>query len=39
MIGPECAAADPLTAADVVCRDGDLDLLLDDRALWATLRT
>jgi soluble P-type ATPase len=40
VIGPEGAAATTITAADVVCRSiGDaLELLLDDRALAATLR-
>lgn len=40
VIGPEGAAVTALQAADVVCRDiGEaLDLLLDDRALLATLR-
>ena len=40
VIGPEGAAAATLAAADVVCGSiGDaLDLLLDDRALAATLR-
>lgn len=40
VIGPEGAAAPAIAAADVVCRsiDDALQLLLDDRALAATLR-
>jgi soluble P-type ATPase len=40
VIGPEGAATATLVAADIVCRSiGDaLELLLDDRALAATLR-
>jgi P-type E1-E2 ATPase len=40
VIGPEGAAATTIAAADVVCRSiGDaFELLLDDRALAATLR-
>ena len=40
VIGPEGAARDAITAADVVCRSitDALDLLLDDRLLIATLR-
>lgn len=40
VIGPEGAAATALLAADIVCRSvlEALDLLLDDRALVATLR-
>jgi soluble P-type ATPase len=40
VIGPEGAAGPTLVAADVVCRSvlDALDLLLDERALAATLR-
>ena len=40
MIGPEGAATATLVAADIVCRSisDALELLLDDRALAATLR-
>ena len=40
VIGPEGASAAAFLAADVVCRSAAdaMDLLLDQKALWATLR-